>query len=282
MSAPVQTALATVQDILQRLAMTLVVLTAVGLTGLAVAAGLGLVPWLEMTATFGEMSYPQAGMAVQLAVTFLAVLLCFYLPGNARIIALENSHRSFHIGMRDVTRAYAAAHRADREGVFELQSEFDSIRERMEFLRSHPDLLDLEPGVIEVAAQMSHLSRELADTYSDNNVQRARDFLIQRQQEIEDFNERVEDAKAVTTEIRRWLTRVEMEEDVARSQLSWLREELTEILPELLPDAGESTADETAPEAHPGPVPAAVWPDEADDYDGDDRIVALLARRAAK
>ncbi len=50
-------------------------------------------------------------------------------------MALENSHRRFSPGMQDVARAHAAAHAADRTGVFQLSSEFDALRERLAYLR---------------------------------------------------------------------------------------------------------------------------------------------------
>ena len=64
--------------------------------------------------------------------------------------------------MWDVAQAYQAAHAADRDGVFNLPSEFDSVRERIEHLRRHPDLGRLKPEILELAAQISHESRELA------------------------------------------------------------------------------------------------------------------------
>ncbi|MFC2968339.1 hypothetical protein [Acidimangrovimonas pyrenivorans] len=70
-------------------------------------------------------------------------------------------------------RALARAHGGDREGVFALSSEFDSMRERLTHLRKHPDLSGLEPELLELAAQMSHLSRDLARVYSDEKVARA-------------------------------------------------------------------------------------------------------------
>lgn len=284
--------LVTAQTVVQSLAMAMLVLAALALTGLSLGAILGHLPWLALSARFGEADWPQAGMVLQLAATTLLLGLCFYLPANARILALERSHRSFHAGMRDVALAYAVAHGEDRRGVFTLSSEFDSIRERIAFLRDHPDLSDLEPGIIELAAQMSHISRELARTYSDSNVGRARDFLIQRQQEIEDFNDRLADAKAITVELKRWHDRVDLEEAVARSQLDWLREELAEVLPELAEREHEqpqiAPEDKTAaPETgssqgrHPVPPhdPADGDPD-APAPDGDPRIVELLQRRA--
>lgn len=297
MSDSMREALVAAQDVAQRLAMAVIALSALGLGILSAAAALGHLPWLDLTLTFGGIDYPRAGMAVQLAATALMLSLCIYLPANARILRLENSHRSFHIGMTDVARAYAAAHRADRAGVFELASEFDSVRERLAHLRAHPDLGHLEPAIIEVAAQMSHVSRDLARTYSDRNVARARDFLVQRQQEIEEFTERLAEAKAITTELKRWHDRVELEEAVARSQLDWLRDELAEVMPEILAPASQAAetgpasagqAADLAPDSVAPHRPAADVDPDGDDpeadarYAGDPRIVELLQRRAQR
>ena len=263
-----------VRDVLQRLAFLSILAAALTLVAYAAACALGLAPWLVLDLRFGDYLVPDAGMLVQLSLTLIVLLLCFFLPTNARVMALETSHRRFHIGMTDVARAYAVAHAADRSGTFTLSSEFDSVRERIAFLRDHPDLAELESSVLEVAAQMSHLSRELAQVYSDRNVARARDFLIQRQQEIEDFNTRLAHAKSVATEMRGWLNRVEMDEAVAESQLARLCDELAEILPEL----GETTA--PPPAADGAPAAPRNWDEDVQQDDG--RIVALLARRAAE
>ena len=107
------------------------------------------------------------------------------------------------------------------------------MRERLAYLRDHPDLSTLEPTLLEVAAQMSHISKELATVYSDDKIKRARDFLQQRQQEVELFNTRLDQAKGITTELKQWLHEVELEESVAAAQLDRLRGEMREILPEL-------------------------------------------------
>ncbi|WP_146589011.1 DNA repair protein [Puniceibacterium confluentis] len=270
-----RSAFAVVQYLMQWLAMLAIGSATLLLIGYTISCALGLTPWLSLSLQFGDLVLPNAGTAVQLALTALALSLCFFLPTNARVMALETSHRRFHIGMKDVARAYQVAHHADREGLFQLSSEFDSIRERIAFLREHPDLSELEPSVLEVASQMSHLSRELAQVYSDRNVARARDFLVQRQQEIEDFNIRLNHAKGVATEMRQWLTRVEMDEAVAESQLTRLCDELAEILPEL---------GATAPAAEETEIrrPVIVADAEEEVAPPDDRIVALLARRAAE
>jgi predicted nucleic acid-binding Zn-ribbon protein len=77
------------------------------------------------------------------------------------------------------------------------------------------------------------VSQDLASTYSDANVERARTFLKQRQEELDAFQARLEDAKMVMHELRQWTRDVEIEESLAKSHLGRLREELFELLPEL-------------------------------------------------
>ena len=104
--------------------------------------------------------------------------------------------------MTDVSRAYGAVHVADRGDVFRLSKEFDSVRERLAYLRDHPDLSSLVSTVLEVAAQMLHVSNELAKIYSNDHVTRLRDFLEQRQSELQQFNERLGQAKMVSTDFK--------------------------------------------------------------------------------
>ncbi|WP_299937760.1 DNA repair protein [uncultured Pelagimonas sp.] len=251
--------------VFQRIAFGLMIALSLGLAGYSIACAFELAPWLELPLGFGDKIYLEAGKYVQIGVSALCLALCFFLPTNARVMALENSHRKFHMGMTDVAKAYALSHRSDRTGVFEMKGEFDSIRERIAFLRDHPELADLEPSVLELASQMSHVSHELATTYSDNKVARARDFLIARQQEIALFNERLENAKVAATEIRQWSEQVEMEEAIARAQLDRLKAELGDILPQL-----QQAADDNF---YPARALAAAQPDppevvlEEDDVD---------------
>ena len=161
----------------------------------------------------------------------LSALLLAFMPANWRVLALENSHRSFRMQMEDVTRAYWIAHRADREGTFEMTAEFDAVRERILFLRDHPDLGDLEPDVMDVAAQMSRISEDLAARYSDEKVTRAEGFLAQRRQEAAMMDTRIEQALEVTRDLRRLVDAVEMDECMAASRLDRLRSELDGLLP---------------------------------------------------
>jgi hypothetical protein len=135
--------------------------------------------------------------------------------------------------MTDVSRAYGAVHAADRGDDFRLSNEFDSVRERPAYLRDHPDLSSLESSVLEVAAQMLHVSNELAEVYSHDRVTRPHDFLEPRQSELQQFNERLGQAKMASTELKHWLHEIELEESVAATQLERLPEALKDVLPEL-------------------------------------------------
>lgn len=233
MSANISATILLLRGLLQRLAVFAICAAAVfGVVAVGLSA-LGVWPWLEVTANWGGAPIENAGIWVQCTLAALAVMLVVFLPANARVMALEKSHRKFQIGMEDIARAYHYAHAADRAGSFQLSSEFDAVRERLGHLRKHPDLEQLEPELLEVAAQMSHISRELADVYSDEKVSRARAFLQQRQQEVERFNTRLSDAKSIATELRHWLHQVELEESVAASQLERLRAELHDLLPDM-------------------------------------------------
>lgn len=228
-----RTMLIQVQTIVQRLAMLAFLLLAIALVFATAMALIGQWPWPEVILFWNNEQILGAGMYLQIGLTLFAITLCFFLPSNQRILRLETSHRRFNVAMEDVTRAYIAAHVADREGVFELADEFDQMRARLGFLRNHPDLGDLEPELLELAAQMSFESRELAERYSEKRVARARGFLEQRQQELETFNDRLDEAKAINSEFKMWINRVDLEESVAAAQMERLLEELERILPEL-------------------------------------------------
>ena len=217
------------QLIVQRAALALILSLALAGAVWSLAAAAGFAPWLQLPVGLGGAPV-DAGPAVQLILTALLLGLFFFVPSSARVMRLETSHRHFRVTMWDVAQAYRAAHAADRDGTFALKSEFDSVRERLEHLRRHPDLDKLEPEILEIAAQMSHESRELAATYSTERVDRARQFLQQRQQEADLLRQRVREAYAVGCELRRWLERVEVEEDLARSELARLIEELEPLL----------------------------------------------------
>lgn len=208
-------------------------LISVALLAYTIACALGFAPWLTISARFGDTLFENAGMSLQLIATVLMTALLFYLPASFRVLRLEASHRSFHVSMDDVSRAYHVCHAADRSGVFTLSSEFDAVRERLAFMRDHPDLSELEPETLTLAAQMSQQARELSDVYSDEKVERAKAFLRQRQTEIEDQQRRIVEARHALGEIKNWTQQIEMEENVVASQLEMLHEQLEKALPAL-------------------------------------------------
>ncbi len=216
-------------------AASLYAVAAAALAALAatVLAALGVLPWLRLEAGFGATPLPEFGTYLQLGLTALLWLLLGTVPSGARVLALERSHRDFRITMEDVAKAYHMAHVGDRTGAFRLSSEFDAVRERLEYMRDHPDLRLLEADVLTLAAQMSRQSHKLAEIYSDERVARAKDFLRQRQQEAEAQQARIVEALAVTREIGRWSSQVELEEAVVASQLQGLDEQLRAVLPAL-------------------------------------------------
>lgn len=222
-----------IQFCFQRLALVAFIAAALAALCATLMAALGQWSWISLSLEYDGQLVENAGMYVQIGVTFLAVGICFFLPSNRRIMQLENSHRRFTVGMHDIARAYSVAHAQDRTASFQVSSEFDSVRERLVFMRNHPDLSTLEPGLLEVAAQMSHLSSELATVYSDEKVARARGFLKQRQEETDLFNTRLDEAKAISNELKHWAQQVDLDESVAAAQLDRLRAELRDVLPEM-------------------------------------------------
>lgn len=219
--------------VMQRIALFLFAALALGLITATILSALGYLPWIDLAVTWNGTYVPEAGMIAQIGLTIFAVTLCFFLPSNARIMQLETSHRQFSVGVDDITRAYHAAHHADRSGAFALGDAFESTRDRLAFLRDHPDLGMLEPELLELAAKMSHISRDVALAYSDEKVARARSFLQERQFEIERFNQRLDEARAIHEEFSTWINRLELEENVARAHLERLLDEMERLLPEL-------------------------------------------------
>jgi predicted nucleic acid-binding Zn-ribbon protein len=142
---------------------------------------------------------------------------------------LEASHRDFAIGMDDITHAYQAAHLADRREAFSMQREFYAVRERYEYLKSHPDLPEIDGELLTIAAQMSQQSRDLARTFSQERVARAKESLEQRRKDAQELEERIQAANAASRELRREIEDVEFAESSAASQFMRLREELSEL-----------------------------------------------------
>ena len=222
-----------VQGAVQMGAQTTIAALAIAFTGATIAATLGLLPWPQIALFFGGTALPNAGMWLQIGLTLMLILMTFYLPANARMARLERSHRSFAMGMNDVSHAYRQAHAADRAGVFALSGEFESMRARMEHMRKHPDFQHLEPELLQLAAQMSIETRDLARAYSDEKVTRAKGFLKQRQEEVHALTDRISIARTTCDELRRWMGDIQAEELQAQTQMKRLEADLKEILPTL-------------------------------------------------
>ena len=217
----------------QSVAQWVLLLITAGLVAVTIAAAFGALPWPTISASFGGTALPHAGMWAQIMLTSLLVMLTLYLPANLRMARLERSHRSFAMGMEDVARAYRMAHAADRAGVFALSGEFENMRVRMDQLRKHPDLAHLEPEILQMAAQMSFETRELARAYSDDKVARAKMFLQQRQEEVQSLTDRIATVRLVVDDLRRWVADVEAEERTAQMQMRRIEADLRELLPPL-------------------------------------------------
>lgn len=219
--------------IAQSIASTLVVMATAALVSFAIACALGWTDWPVLTLLHNGAPLPDAGLWAVVGTAALLSAICLLIPANARMARLERSHRSFAMGLEDVAHAYRLAHATDRAGVFALSGEFESIRARMEHLRNHPDLGHLEPEILQLAAQMSFVTRELAQTYSDEKVNRAKGFLKQRQEEVQATTDRLAIARRTVDELRRWLTDIEADERQAEQQIKRLEADLREILPQL-------------------------------------------------
>lgn len=219
--------------LLQKTALFFLIACAASMVAFTACSALGVCAWLEIPLQYRGEPVVQAGMLVQIGVTALLVAMCFFVPTNQRVMQLEAAHHSFSMRMEDIARAYAIAHQDDRKRLFNCLSEFDAVKERIDHLHCHPDLGALEPDILEIAAKMSRVSQDLAEAYSDEKVERAYDFLRQRQTEIATFQERLDHARALHSDIKQWANRLEMDEAVANSQLHRLLEDLEQVLPEI-------------------------------------------------
>ena len=225
MTVPVRLAALTAQAVL--VAATLAAVAAAGL------AALGAVPWLALPLAFEGGAPVEAGPAVQTGLAGLLVALCGFLPASVRVMRLDASHRRFQASMEDVARAYYAAHAADRSGAFHIASEFDAVRERLAFLRGHPELSALEPEVLELAAQMGHVGRDLARVYADDKVAAAREALAHRGDQASRIEADAARALRATTELQARLAEVEGQEVRTTERIEALRAELDALLPRL-------------------------------------------------
>lgn len=220
-------------NVFQVFAKWLLIGIAVAAIGATLAAAFGVIPWLDLHTADADGALRPIGPVVQIVGSIFLLALLAYLPGVSRVLELENSHRKFSMSVDDVARAYQISHSADRQSNFALSSEFDSMRARMEQLRDHPDLAMLEPELLELAAQMSHNTRDLAQVYSEQKVRRAKAFLEERQHELDSYQEKVALALTLTEELKRWQQDIEATERETNRQIDRLEQDLKEILPSL-------------------------------------------------
>ena len=223
-------------------------LAGIATTGLAFA---GILPWPDLRLSYAGTDIPWAGQAAQIGLTVLLVMVALVLPSARRVLRLEASHRRFEIDMDDVTRAYRAAHLADRTQMFDMHREFDAVRERYHYLRSQPNLSEMDAELLTVAAQMSEQTREMAEMYSDEKVARARESLVQRHADAKALEGSIQKAHADMRELRRMMEDVDAEESAVASQLQQLRLAVAEMGvfrgPEFVAARGERPQLKTVP-----------------------------------
>lgn len=217
----------------QSAASSIVLLMTAAVVSFVIACAFGLAPWPDLAVLHDGAPVERAGQWAVIGLSAILLTICLLIPANSRMARLERSHRSFAIGLEDVAHAYRLAHAADRAGVFALSGEFESVRARLEHLRNHPDLSHLEPEILQLAAQMSFVTRDLAQTYSDEKVSRAKAFLKQRQEEVQTTTDRLSIARHTVDDLRRWLTDIEADERRAEQQIKRLEADLREVLPQL-------------------------------------------------
>ena len=213
----------------QLLGLALLAMAALAMVLVTGLSSFGVWPWLDVTAAFGETLLPQAGMALQIGVTVLLVTLLTIIPASFRVMKLEHQHRRFSIDMDDVTRAYRAAHMADRAEMFGMQREFDAVRERYAYLKEKSDLSEIDDELLIIGAQMSEQSRDLAERFSDRRMARVRAGLKDRQDDISAMEDRVRSIKAAAVKLARKRDHMELSKEDVFDRAEALRAQIADI-----------------------------------------------------
>ncbi|MDA8585873.1 DNA repair protein [Rhodobacteraceae bacterium] len=221
--------LAQAANFAQLIAFVILGIASLGLLALTGLSASGVLPWLDITATFGATALPWAGPAVQIGFTVLLLILTSFMPASYRVLRLEHSHRRFEIDMDDVTRAYRAAHYADRAETFEVRREFDAIRERFKYLKAEPGIADIDDNLLTIGAQMSEQSRELAETFSDRRVARVRENLVQRQEDANSLEQQLERIKSETAELELMRNDIGITDEELAARIGSLQGDLIEL-----------------------------------------------------
>lgn len=160
---------------------------------------------------------------------FAACMLTF-IPSAKRLMKLELSHRSFRTGMEDVRQAFYIAFSADRSGMFRLTEQFDAVSERIRFLKNHDELINKEPEILTLAAQMSFEAKELAARYSTENVARAHNIIAERLHEVEAVETLITNIERTRTDAKRTLERLATIKNTAGERLEVTMQELETLL----------------------------------------------------
>ncbi len=229
--------LSSITNIIQVFAFVILGIAALAMLVVTSLSTAGVLPWLGLTATFGETAVSWAGLAAQIGFTALLVIMAMYIPASYRVARLEHTHRRFEINMDDVTRAYRAAHYADRAETFEVRREFDAIRERYKFLKDQPSLAGISDDLLTIGAQMAEQSLELAETYSDRNLARVRENLLQRREDADALEAKLKQIKAETAELELLRKGIGVSDEELAMRIASLQGALTEIeMPEAAND----------------------------------------------
>ena len=130
---------------------------------------------------------------------------------------------------------------ADRAETFEIRREFDDIRQRYKYLKGQPGLAEIDDELLTLGAQMSHESRDLAETFSDRRVARVRENLQQRKEDAAALEDRLEKIKTETVGLERLKEDLGISDQELADRIISLQSTLTELQ---LPEAANDDPDD--------------------------------------
>jgi hypothetical protein len=221
------------QSAVKKIAGRAAILLAVGFSIDTVLDATGQLPWKHLTDPIDSYIVKDNGIILQISICLFLVLAALLLSTLSRLARLERLQKTSALSLPDIATAYRLSHAADRKGAFALVGEFDQMRLRMDHLRNHPDLQDLQDDLLMIAAQMSMQTRDLARIYSDENVNGATDFLHQRQLDVQALSDQLTIARTTCDELRACTTTIDADDDQIRQHIEQLEHELKDILPSL-------------------------------------------------
>jgi hypothetical protein len=210
-----------------------VILLAAGFSIDTVLDASGQLHWQQLMHPIERYVVNDNGIVLQISICLFLVLAALLLSTLSRLARLERLQKTSALSLPDIATAYRLSHAADRKGAFALVGEFDQMRLRMDHLRNHPDLQDLQDDLLQIAAQMSMQTRDLARIYSDENVKGATDFLRQRQLDVQALSDQLTIARTTCDELLACSNTVDADDDQIRQHIEQLEHELKDILPSL-------------------------------------------------